>query len=77
LAEWQRIVGERKEGNVDAKGLKARKNVDARSGQRNHIFQECKHYQMAGGERPMNIKEVLVHQLHINSLLHKTLTSCY
>jgi len=32
LAEWQRIIGERKEGNTDAKGLKAKKNVDAHSG---------------------------------------------
>jgi len=31
LAEWQRIIGKRKEGNMDAKGLKARKNVDAHS----------------------------------------------
>jgi len=32
LAEWQRIIGERQEGNMDAKCLKARKNVDACSG---------------------------------------------
>ena len=38
LAEWQRIIGERKEGNMDAKGLKARKNVDACSGLKEIIF---------------------------------------
>jgi len=32
LTEWQRIIGERKEGNTDAKGLKARKNVNACKG---------------------------------------------
>jgi hypothetical protein len=45
--------------------------------ERNHISPECKHYQMADGEAPMNIQQVLVHQLHVNSLLHKILTSCY
>ena len=42
-----------------------------------NISQECKHYQMADGERPVNIQQVLVDQLHVNSLLCKTLTSCY
>jgi hypothetical protein len=31
------------------------------------ISQECKHYQMADGETPMNIQQVLVYQLHVNS----------
>ena len=39
MAEWQRIIGERKAGNTDAKGLKARKNVDAcLRTERNRIF---------------------------------------
>ena len=31
--------------------------------ERNHISQECKLYQMAAGETPMNIEQVLVRQL--------------
>jgi hypothetical protein len=39
----------RKEGNTDAKVLKARKNVAAQKGLKEIVSQECKQYQMSAG----------------------------